>query len=127
MITIHYDPQEKQYLVDPDSPELRAVISVIRAWPSLLELVEFARKRHGYGNSDGGFGILYPEDLDGYDREEDGIVIPKGHVQVYGFWGPPEGYEYNLPEATYLEVLIGVLRSHGLEHQAKHLKSENPN
>ena len=124
MVIIHYDFQEKQYLVDPDTLKLKEVVAAIRAWPSLLELVEFAKKRHGYGNSDGGFSILYPGDLDEYDQEVEGIIIQSCQVQFYGFWGSTVGYEYNLPEAAYLQVLIGVLKFHDLENEAESLYLE---
>jgi hypothetical protein len=70
-----------------------AIRDAIRHWSRLTDLAEFAAHRHGYGNSDGGFGIKSPGDLDEYAREVDGIRIPEGFVQLYGFWGPPEGYE----------------------------------
>ena len=34
----------------------------IRHWPSLTALAGFAAHRHGYGNTDGGFGVTYPGD-----------------------------------------------------------------
>jgi attachment invasion locus protein len=76
-------------------------------------LAEFAARRHEYGNTDGGFGVTYPGDLDEYDREVDGIHVPEGFVQVYGFWGPPDGYEVLVPELAYLDTLADVLSATG--------------
>jgi hypothetical protein len=44
------------------------------------QLAEFATVRQGFCNSDGGHGLTYPEDLDGYEREVEKITIPHGHV-----------------------------------------------
>ena len=87
------------------------------------ELSQFALARHGFGNSDGGFGITYPSDLDDYDREVEGVAIPVGFVQVYGFWGPPDGYEFNIREFYYLAELIRILRNQGFESEAKGLEA----
>jgi hypothetical protein len=82
-----------------EAPEpATAVRDAIRHWSSLPDLALFAARRHGFMNTDGGFGILYPGDLDEYDRAVDGVNIPEGFVQVCGFWGPPDGYELLVPE-----------------------------
>src|SRR5262245_12592136 len=78
--------------VEQPEPEV-AARDAIRHWSRLPELAEFAALRHGFGDSDGGFGVTYPGDLDDYDHEVDGVCIPEGFVQAYGFWGPPNGYE----------------------------------
>jgi hypothetical protein len=41
------------------------------------------------GDSNGGFGVVYPGDVDAYDRQVDGVRIPERFVPVYGFWGLP--------------------------------------
>ena len=79
----------------------------------MTELAEFAAHRHGYGNTDGGFVITYPGDLDDYDRAVDGIRIPEGFIRVYGFWGPPAGYEVLVSEFEYLNTLAAVLSAAG--------------
>jgi hypothetical protein len=84
--------------------------------------VEFAVRRHGYGNTDGGFGVIYPSDLDGADRAA-GENIPDGFVQVYGFWGPPDGYELFVSESEYLDVLAGVLGSAGHPRESEQIRS----
>jgi attachment invasion locus protein len=94
----------------PDAA-LAALVS-IRHWSRLEELAQFAAERHGFGDSNGGFGITYPTDVDEYDREVDKITIPDGHVLAYGFWGasgPHGGYDVLVPEALYLSVLVGEL------------------
>ena len=77
-------------------------------------MAKFATARHGFGNSDGGFGVTYPQDLDDYDREVDGAHIKTGDVRVYGFWGPPDGYEVDVSERHYLTILAAVLAETGL-------------
>lgn len=97
-----------------------AVRGVIRCWPR-TELAEFAIQRRGYGNDDGGFGIVYPEDLDGADREPG--QIPPGCVQVYWFWGAPEGQTWLAPEPLYLRVLAEQLQADGLEADAARVRA----
>jgi hypothetical protein len=104
---------------EPDA----AARDAIRHWSQLPELAEFASRRHGFGDSDGGFGITYPGDLDEYDRVVDGIKIPEGFVQVYGFWGPPDGYEVLVPETVYLALLAGVLSAAGHAAEAERVRS----
>jgi hypothetical protein len=108
--------------VEPPTPE-DAVLDAIRHWSSLTEVAEFAIQRHGYGNTDGGFGVTYPGDLDEYDRVEGGIHIPKGFVQVHGFWGPPDGYEVLVAEALYLDTLATVLSAAGHAVEAAQVRS----
>jgi hypothetical protein len=69
--------------VDVSEPTV-AIRNAIRHWSRLIDLAEFAAQRHGYGDSDGGFGITYPGGHDEYDREVDGFHIPEGFVEVYG-------------------------------------------
>jgi len=95
------------------------VIEVIGFWRDIIELSAFAMQRHGYGNSDGGFGIIYEGDLDEYDREVEGSFTPEAHVEVYGFWGKPDGYEFHIREQDYLLILSEVLEKQGLEREAK--------
>jgi len=94
-----------------ESDQAGQIAEVIRHWHCLSDLAAFAAKRHGFGDSNGGFGVIYPDDLDEYDREVEGARIPDGHVEVYGFWGASKGgYEFVVEEATYLTVLERVLR-----------------
>ena len=70
--------------ITPISSEA-ACREIISQWSQLSELADFAERRHGYGNSDGGFGITYPGDLDEYEIEVEGIKIPNGSVLLYGY------------------------------------------
>jgi hypothetical protein len=107
--------------VEPPEPEV-AARDAIRHWSRLPKLAEFAALRHGFGDSDSGFGITYPGDLDEYDREVDGVRIPEGSVQVYGFWGPPDGYEVLVAELVYLTELAVVLSAKGHEPEAAQVR-----
>lgn len=92
---------------------------VILEWPRLAELAAFARQRRGYGNSNGGFGVTYPEDLDEFQREVEHIQIPSGSLLVYGYaCAQPPGYELLVPERTYLMVLASVLFMAGYASEA---------
>ena len=98
-----------------------AAREAIRHWSRLPELAEFAARRHGFGDSDGGFGVTYPGDLDDYDRAS-GEHIPDGFVQVYGFWGPPDGYEVSVPEPVYLDALALDLAAAGHPAEAERVR-----
>ncbi len=37
----------------------KAILDVIKHWPSLEELVTHALSRHGFSDSNGGYGITY--------------------------------------------------------------------
>ena len=100
-----------------------AVHDAIRHWSSLPELATFAVARHGYGCSNGGFGVTYPGDLDEHDREVLRIHIPQSFVQVYGFWGPPAGYEILVLEIVYLGHLLTALVAAGHETEAEQIRS----
>src|SRR4051812_28946305 len=77
-------PRGEQMWEKPD-PET-ACVDAIRHWSSLPRLAEFAANRHGYHDSNGGFGLEYPDSLDEYDREVLGRFIPPGFVLIQGFW-----------------------------------------
>jgi len=42
--------------------------------------------------------------------------------QVYGFWGPPDGYEVLLAEPVYLTELAAVLSAKGHEPEAAQVR-----
>ena len=71
---------------------------VIKAWSSILDLPAFAIQKRGYGDSDGGFGITYPSDLDEYQKEVERVIIPEGMIEAYGYWGPPEVMNFWSPK-----------------------------
>ena len=95
-----------------------AALTAIRHWSDKAALADFARDRHGYADTDGGFGITYPGDLDWYDREVEGRHIPEGSVLAHGFQGPPDGYELLVPEWLYRDVLAEVLECLGMRREA---------
>ena len=94
-----------------------AALTAIRHWSNKSDLSQFATERHGFGDSDCGFGITYPGDLDDRDHRE-GRQIPEGFVQAYGFGGPPDGYEVLVPEWLYCDVLAEVLECLGMPREA---------
>lgn len=95
---------------------------VIQSCGNKARLAEYARKRHGFGNSDGGFGVTYPTDAQEFEEG----VIPEGSVEIYGHWGPPEGYEVLVEEVEYLRVLAQVLRERGLDQEALDVERLRP-
>jgi hypothetical protein len=107
--------------VDAQDPEEASRIA-IRHWRRLSQLAEFAEQGHGYSDNDGGFGVVYPGDLDDYDHEQ-GEFIPDGFVEIYGFWGPPQGYEVLVPEVIYLCQLASVLSAAGHSAEAERVWS----
>ena len=107
---------------DPES----ALVASITHWSQLADLAQFAVERHGFGDTDGGFGITYPDDLDEYDRVLDGFDIPKGYIEAYGFWGPPDGYGLLVPESMYLETLALILSQAGLHDEADRVRAIIP-
>jgi hypothetical protein len=104
---------------------MAALIS-IRHWRDKPALAGFAAARQGFGDSDGGFGITYPSDLDEHDRDVEGVKIPDGHVLAYGFGGDAVGgYEVLVPEPLYCQVLAEVLDCIGLCREAGEVRSLN--
>jgi hypothetical protein len=95
-----------------------AVVAAIRTWSRLTDLASFAVARHGFGDTNSGFGVTYPGDLDEYDRAVEGATIPDGFVEVYGHWGPPDGYSLLIRESMYLNILASVFVAEGLHSEA---------
>lgn len=52
-----------------DSTADEQLLEIIEAWSRIGDLPGYALKRHGFDDSNGRFGITYPEDLDEYQRE----------------------------------------------------------
>lgn len=67
-------------------------------------------RRRDWGDTDGGFGTTYSTDLDDYDRHVDGVSIADVHVQLYGFWGLPDGYKFQNSESDYILHVIRYVR-----------------
>ena len=104
--------------------QIQQIEQTIQRSPSLIgKLSGYALARHGWGDSDGGFGVTYSTDLDEYDRHVDGIEIPNGHVLLYGFGGPPDGYEFVISEAEYIASLLRILSQDIVGSDAAVLKS----
>ena len=100
------------------------IATTIRRSPSLMrDLSQFALARHGWGDTDGGFGVTYSTDLDEYDRDVDNLNIPNGCVHIYGFWGHPDGYEVLISEGDYVDHLVRVLTADGVECDVAALES----
>lgn len=105
------------------SPEPKtAARNAIDHWMRLSDLARFAEQSHGYGDSNGGFGITYPGDLDDFDRAN-GEYIPDGFLRVYGLWGSPAGYELLVSEVVYLGQLASVLLASGHTAEAERVWS----
>ena len=95
-----------------DLEQADMILNVIRSWHRPEQLAQFAVDRRGYGNTDGGFGMHFPESIDDYEREVEGHLIPHGQVEIYGFWGKENGgYEFTVPEAIYLTILADFLKA----------------
>ncbi|CAN7676727.1 hypothetical protein [Acidovorax sp. LjRoot117] len=100
------------------SETVARIQEVISHWRTPAELASFAAARHGFGDSNGGFGVIYPGDLDEYQREIENACIPEGQVEIYGYWALPGGYEFQVSERFYLSVLAGHLKTIGLSNGA---------
>ena len=95
-----------------------AALTAIRHWSDKPSLVRFALDRHGFMDTNGGFGITYPGDLDEYERERGNPPIPDGFVLACGFGGLPDGYQILVPEWLYRDVLAEVLECLGMNLEA---------
>ena len=88
-------------------------------WPSPNELVEYAKKRHGYMGDDGYYGVTYPGDLDEYQRDVEGEYIQEGFVEV-SFWDGSFN-SIKLSEEKYLAALKAYLINCGHPELAQDL------
>ena len=124
-----HDPSETEdfkFSVEPFSAAGKAAVDAIRNWQVLTDLVTFARERHGYGNSDGYFGITYPGDLDDCDRVN-GESISEGNVEAYAWYGATDGDTHILSELEYLTLLrqyFSVCRQEDLAASIARLQTE---
>lgn len=93
---------------------------VIDAWSTLAQLADFAEQRHGFGNSNGGFGVIYPSDVDEYMAEVEGVNVPERMVLLYGYaHANPPGYEVLIQESVYLVNLLVVLLEKDMPAEAQ--------
>ncbi|MCE2572986.1 hypothetical protein [Motilimonas eburnea] len=80
-------------------------------WPSDTQLVDFAERGVGFGGDDGYYGLIYPDDLDEYDKEVKGEFIAQGWLEIYlGYDSKDVVY---VEERFYLEALLAYFRSKG--------------
>ncbi|GEM_PF-5589989 len=86
--------------------------------PKPEKLVEYARDRHGYGIDDY-YGVTYASDIDNYMREQEGIDITEGFVDIDYWDGSPEALRVS--ETRYLEALKEHLIKEGFEALASQL------
>ncbi|MBV9858820.1 MAG: hypothetical protein JO038_01765 [Alphaproteobacteria bacterium] len=99
----------------PPPQNMRELVEyVIGAWSRLSELAEFAQARHGYENSDVGYGAIYPADL-----QPDDEPMPEGSIILYGGFG--EYFEFCISETSYLDILAEVFRRNGLQSAAEEM------
>lgn len=80
-------------------------------WPKNKDLVQFAEAGHGFGGDDGYYGVIYPCDLDEYDREAEKSFIPEGFLEIY-YWDG-EVKEIQIQEKEYLLFLKNYLEKEG--------------
>ena len=106
----------------PNDISLWQIEEIISSWRSMPQLAEFAAVRQGFCNSDGGHGLTYPEDLDGYEREVEKITIPDGHVLLFGRQNFPDkssGIEFKISETLYLTILSQMLSKRQFHREAE--------
>ncbi len=102
-------PGFDRFEVEPPLQHVQCVLRAICHASSLELLVQCILGRYGFGDSDGGFGVTYSTDLDEYDREVEGVSIPQGWVEAYCFWGSPDGYETQIPEHEFVDIVHQAL------------------
>lgn len=103
--------------IDPGA----AVEVAIKACQSLDHLVHFALERKGYEN-DFGSGVIYANELDDPDRLKEGRGIAEGHVELFYYWGPPDGYAIQVPEWMYRNLVAEHLQRAGRKADAKRIR-----
>jgi hypothetical protein len=116
--------QEFQFTVEPVSLVHKAAVDAMRHWHNIEDLPRFANDRHGYGDSDGYFGITYPSDLDEFDISQ-GESIAEGHVVASASYGDPHAKAFSLPESEYIQLLGQYLELSGKPELAKQVRNYN--
>lgn len=145
-IRVGYNPQmpsvSERYPVTPDLPELQFAVEAAHLvygghqgddW--LDRMREHALQRRGHWHADHGIGIVYPSDLWEFARHRainlgyrpwlpwiEWVSIPEGHIKLFELWGLPDGREYDISEATYLEIVRQVLIHHGRAGDAQDIR-----
>ncbi len=117
-LTLTFAPQ-CGYTIRPPKWTYRLALGLIESWPNLLQVVEFAQRRVGYGDTNSGFGLEYPT------RPE-----KAGQLRFWRWtWrnnGRVKTRKYHFPEADYLAVLLALLLQRGEHAQAHALESQGP-
>jgi hypothetical protein len=88
-----------------DMSDEQLIRAVLPHWRKREQLAELARRRVGYLDTDGYFGITYPEELE----PDDDLHIPPGHIAVLAGYGDPHSRERLVREEVYLRVLADYL------------------
>jgi hypothetical protein len=117
MVTVTF-PGSFRYTVSPHRWTYPKALGTILAWPDLKAVARFARERRGYGNTDFGVGLNYPE------RPE-----RAGQVQIWRWdWNRPriKMRSFHIPEADYLATLAGLLRARGHLEDAMSVEALQP-
>lgn len=95
---------------------------------SFGQLTDFALAGHGFGESNGGFGIHYKKDIEG---ELDNVFeLQDDEIEVYLLFGSQsrlKGEEFILKLNDYLELLSQILLAHELEPRARAIKALQTN
>jgi hypothetical protein len=104
-------------------PPVIACLEAIAEWSDLRQLAYFALARHGFCNSNNGTGMNFPEDLDPYRTEVEGVQIPIGFVLIFVLTDPePGGYETLVPEHLYFSVLADILAESNFRAEATKIR-----
>jgi hypothetical protein len=90
-------------------------------WPNEEDLVKYALDRHGFVGDDGYYGVVYPSDLDEYQREVEGEFIPEKHVEILYWDGQHQ--EMQCRESEYLVALKAHLLNVGCAQLAEKLEN----
>ncbi|WP_052177636.1 hypothetical protein [Methylotenera sp. G11] len=94
---------------------------LISHWHDKAQLATFAEERHGYGSEP--YGVLYPGDLDEYDKEVEKYFIPEGQVELYidaGFCSKSE--HFMVSEKHYLQILAQALEKDGYAKESENIR-----
>ena len=106
------------YTISPHRWTYPKALGTMLAWGNLKDVARFAIERRGYGNTDSGVGLDYPERPD-----------RAGQVRIWRWdWSRRKikTRSFHLPEADYLATLVGLLRLRGMVEQAETVEALQP-
>jgi hypothetical protein len=106
-----------------NSMDLEKIINHIftYSFPTDEELVLFANERRGFGGDDGGYGVIYPSDLDEYATAVELRAIPDGSVEIYCLAYTDK--DIIISEHQYLLALKKYLVENNRRHLACEIKN----